>query len=164
MSRTTSHAETAKTGTVKSEGLHAAKAEMLHATIPAIDYQAIAAASGTAMQAVIRASDAMLKGMVALNREMPEFANARLRENVERSGTLLRCTDPASAFNLQFDFARKATQQYLEEANRLMALATQMSGKCWEPIEECAKEALGRLGDGAADNGEAGKPNGGGEK
>lgn len=171
MSRTTSQVETAKTGTIKAEALHAAKAEplhaakaeTLHATIPPIDYQAMAAASGTTLQAFMRASDAMLKGMIALNQEMTEFTNARLRQNVERSETLLRCADPAAAFNLQCDFAHKATQQYLEEANRLMALATQMTGKCWEPIEECAKETLGRLGNGspAGGNGAAAKTNGG---
>lgn len=118
------------------------------AMLPELDYQALALASGTTMQALMRASDAMLKGVMALSQEMSEFTNARLRQNVERSETLLRCSDPAEAFGLQCDFAQKATQQYLTEANRLMALATAVTGKCWEPIEECTRETLGRLNNG----------------
>jgi hypothetical protein len=100
------------------------------------------------MQALMRASDAMLKGMMAMSQEMTDFTNARLRQTVERSETLLRCSDPAEAFGVQCDFAQKATQQYLDEANRLMALATTVTGKCWEPLEECTRETLGRLANG----------------
>ena len=116
--------------------------------LPELDYQALAMASGTTMQALMRANDAMLKGVMALSQEVSEFTNARLRQNVERSETLLRCSDPAEAFGLQCDFAHKATRQYLAEANRLMALATAVTGKCWEPLEECTRETLGRFNNG----------------
>lgn len=146
MARTTSHAETTR--------INAAKMPAPPAMMPDIDYQAIAMASGTTVQALMRASDAMLSGMMALGQEMTAFANARLRENVERSESLLHCTDPAEAFGLHCSFAQKATQHYLEEANRIVSLATEMNGKCWEPIQECTKETLGRIGgNGKAANG-----------
>lgn len=126
--------------------------------LPELDYQALAMASGTTMQALMRANDAMLKGVMALSQEVSEFTNARLRQNVERSETLLRCSDPAEAFGLQCDFAHKATQQYLAEANRLMALATAVTGKCWEPLEECTRETLGRLNNGKRNGGHAETP------
>jgi hypothetical protein len=138
-----------KTESARSaEKPHAAMAMM-----PEIDYQSLALASGSTMQALMRASDAMLKGVMALSQEMTEFTNARLRQNVERSETLLRCHDPAEAFGLQCDFAHRATQQYLDEANRLMALASDVTGKCWEPLEACTREALDRFGNGKRNGG-----------
>ena len=126
----------------------AEKSHVVMSMMPEVDYQSLAQASGSTMQAFMRASDAMLKGVMALSQEMTEFTNARLRQNVERSETMLRCHDPAEAFGLHCDFAHRATRQYLDEANRLMALASEVSGKCWEPLEEATREALDRFGNG----------------
>ena len=120
------------------------------AGMPEIDYRTFALASGASMNALLQASDAMMKGMMAVGQEMTEFASARIRENVERSETLMQCADPVSAFGLQCNFAQKATQQYLEEAGRLMALATQLTAKSWEPIQTCARETLGQAATGSA--------------
>ena len=81
----------AKAETARSAPKPAAAAMMM----PEVDYQSLAMASGSTVQALMRASDAMLKGVMALSQEMTEFTNARLRLNVERSETLLRCHDPA---------------------------------------------------------------------
>ncbi|QEX14941.1 hypothetical protein FRZ44_02170 [Hypericibacter terrae] len=110
------------------------------AVTPEIDYQAFALASGATVKALLQASEVMMKGMAAVGQEMSEFASQRIRENVERSESLLHCTDPTAAFGLHCDFAQKATQQYLEEAGRLMALATQLTGKCWEPLQTFTQE------------------------
>jgi hypothetical protein len=118
--------------------------------MPEIDNRTFALASGASMNALLQASDAMMKGMMAVGQEMTEFASARIRENVERSETLMQCADPVSAFGLQCSFAQKATQQYLEEAGRLMALATQLTAKSWEPIQTCARETLGQTATGGA--------------
>lgn len=147
---TASKHETAKSGTEKT------RAAMT--MMPELDYQSLALASGTTMQALMRASDAMLRGVMALSQEMTDFTNARLRQTVERSETLLRCSDPAEAFGVQCDFAHKTTQQYLDEANRLMALATAVTDKCWEPLEACTRETLGRLANGKRNGGHAETP------
>jgi phasin family protein len=120
------------------------KAAAVSPTLPEIDYSAFGLASGNAMNALLRANSAMLKGMADLSQEMSEFASSRLRENAQRSTTLLNCTDPAEAFKLQYDFASKATEQYLEEAAKLMTLALQTSSKCWAPLEECTRETVAR--------------------
>ena len=139
---------------VKTENGRSAERSHAPATmLPELDYQSLALASGSTMQALMRASDAMLKGVMALSQEMTEFTNARLRQNVERSETLLRCSDPAEAFGLQCEFAHKATQHYLDEANRLMSLASEVSGKCWEPLEACTRDALDRLNAGERNGG-----------
>jgi phasin family protein len=112
--------------------------------LPEIDYSAFGLASGNAMNALLRVNSAMLKGMADLSQEMSEFTSERLRESAKSSTTLLSCTDPAEAFRLQYDFASKATEQYLEEAAKLMTLALQTSSKCWAPLEECTRETVAR--------------------
>jgi hypothetical protein len=91
----------------------------------------------------IQASQAMLRGMAALQSEMLAFANARLREGLEASGSLIECRgDARQAVNLQLDFARRATEQYLDEAGKLMAIAAQMTRECWAPVEEKSRESI----------------------
>jgi hypothetical protein len=163
MSRAMSQAESLKTNLLHSQVPRIAKEKEAAHVIPEapapaeppkaaptsstpseIDYSAFGLASGNAMNALLRVNSAMLKGMADLSQEMSEFASARLREGAQRSTTLLSCTDPAEAFKLQYDFASKATEQYLEEAAKLMTLALQTSSKCWAPLEECTRETVAR--------------------
>jgi hypothetical protein len=121
-------------------------------TVPAIDYQVWAGAGGMAVNAMLKANDALMKGMMAWSQEMSDFAQARLRENAERSESLLHCTDPTAALNVQYSFASKATEQYLEEAGKLMTMAVQVGSKCWAPIQEGTRDALGHMGDASGEH------------
>ena len=74
-----------------------------------------AVANGVDLTPWIKASEAMFNGMMTLGQEMGEFATARLRENMEFTSTVMRCGDPQEAVRLEMDYARHATQQYLDE-------------------------------------------------
>jgi hypothetical protein len=164
MARTTSpaaHTEAFKSGVIRTDMLKASQAvprstaetpssstdqpdaAAPSAAVPTIDYAAMATLTG----------NTMMKAMAEMNEEVASFANSRWREHVERSEALMKCSDPAAAFGLHVDFAQKATQQYLEEASRLMALATQLSGKCWEQLQSSARDAMAPAA--AADKNEA---------
>lgn len=93
----------------------------------------------------IKASEAMLNGMMSFGQEMSQFATARLRENMEFTSTVMRCGDPQEAVRLEMDYARHATQQYLNEASKLMQIATEVSQKGWEPLETVTRETLKRF-------------------
>jgi hypothetical protein len=86
----------------------------------------------------------MFNGMMSLGQEMSEFATARLRENMEFTSTVMRCGDPQEAVRLEMDYARHATQQYLDEASRLMNMATELSQNGWAPLEAATRETLKR--------------------
>lgn len=174
MARTTSpaaHTEAFKSGVIRTDMLKASQAvprstaetpssstdqpdaAAPSAAVPTIDYAAMATLSGNAVHAFLEAGNTMMKAMAEMNEEVASFANSRWREHVERSEALMKCSDPAAAFGLHVDFAQKATQQYLEEASRLMALATQLSGKCWEQLQSSARDAMAPAA--AADKNEA---------
>lgn len=112
------------------------------------DFSTVFQSNGAAFAAAMKASEAMLHGLSEMNREMLNFAGDRLRKSFETSESLMGCHDPAEAFSVQCDHARRATQAYLDEATRIMGLAAKMSEECLEPIESQAREALDQLGKG----------------
>lgn len=97
-------------------------------------------ANGAVFAAALKASEAMFAGVAEINREMMSFAGDRVRQSVETSGSLMGCHDPAEAFNVQCEHARRATQAYLEEATRLMSLAAKLSDECLQSIETQTRE------------------------
>jgi hypothetical protein len=100
--------------------------------------------SGVDLTPWIKASEAMFSGMMTLGQEMGEFATARLRENMEFTSTVMRCGDPQEAVRLELDYARHATQQYLDQASRLMQRATELSQNGWAPLEAATRDTLKR--------------------
>ena len=94
------------------------------------------------IEAIIKANEALASGAAALGQEMLEFASKRVGETLSHSESFARCKDPGEAFELNYEFAQKATQQYLEEANRIFALTGEISRKCWAPLEERTRQAL----------------------
>ena len=94
------------------------------------------------IEAVIKANEALASGAAALGQEMMEFASKRASETLSHSESFAHCKDAGEAFELNYAFAQKATQQYLEEANRLFALTSEISRKCWAPLEAQTRRAL----------------------
>ena len=93
-------------------------------------------------EAVIKANEALASGVAALGQEVLGFASKRVSETIHHSESLAQCKDPNEAFELNYDFAQKATQQYLEEANRLFSLTSDISRQCWAPLEERTRKAV----------------------
>ena len=94
------------------------------------------------LEAFVRANEAIMGGMAALSSEMHAFGNNRLRENIERSESLMSCNDAEEAFRIQWDFFQSATQQYLDQTNNMLSIMAKMTGGFWAPVEERTNEAL----------------------
>ncbi len=94
------------------------------------------------LEAFVEANEAIMKGISALNAEMIAFGNKRVLENVERSESLWHCEDPEQAFRLQFDFFQSAMQQYLDQANNMMAIMSRMAEEFWTPLGARASGSL----------------------
>ncbi len=94
------------------------------------------------LEAFVRANEAIMGGMAALSSEIHAFGNNRLRENIERSESLISCNDAEEAFRIQWDFFQSATQQYLDQTNNMVSIMAKMTGDFWAPVEERTNEAL----------------------
>lgn len=104
--------------------------------------ESLMATNGETLRAVMKANEAALEGMVAIGREIMEFGTERVRRDLETQGSLMRCTNAEEAYRLQCDYAREATQQYFEEASKLMNLSAQIARDCWAPIEDRTRAAI----------------------
>ena len=94
------------------------------------------------LEAFVQANEVIMNAMAALSLEMLAFGDKRLRENIERSESLVGCKDAEEAFRIQFDFAQSATQQYLNQTNNLLTMLTKMTGDFWAPLQEHTRRAL----------------------
>jgi len=94
------------------------------------------------LEAFVQANEMIMNGMAALNSEMLAFGNTRLRENLERSESLVGCKNAEEAFRTQFDFAQSAPQQYLDQSNNLLTILAKMTEDFWAPLQEHTRQAL----------------------
>ena len=100
----------------------------------------------------MRANAAVLDGMAALSAEMLAFGNKRLSANIERSQTLAGCQDIEQAFQVQTEFFESAVQQYVDQANQMMAIMSTINRSFWPSLETQSDET-GQAQDGDSDSG-----------
>ncbi len=93
------------------------------------------------LEAFIRANAAVLDGMAALSAELLAFSNKRLSANIERSQSLASCQDIRQAFEVHTEFFESAVQQYLDQANNVMAIMASISSSFWSPLEAQSERA-----------------------
>jgi hypothetical protein len=98
--------------------------------------------SNVDLEAFVRANEAIMNGMAAISSEMLTFGNKRLRENIERSESLVDCKDAEQAFRIQIEFIRSATQQYLEQTTNMLSIMTKMTENFFTPFQERTRESL----------------------
>ena len=94
------------------------------------------------LAAMLKANEAMLEGMIALQREILEFGTARLHQDMEIQGELAKCKDLQEAWKMQAEFAQKAMQQYSAQTAKLVDLSAKISRECWGPFEAATRTAL----------------------
>ena len=99
-------------------------------------------AGGDTIAAMIRANQALVEGMTAMQREILEFGSARLREDLKTQEEMSHCTDMQEAFRLQADFAQDAMRHYAEQTAKLIELSNKISKDCWGPLEDVTRAAF----------------------
>ena len=114
--------------------------------LPRIDYERLMALSSANVDALMKASEAMLKGLAQLNGELVSFTSTRLKEQVEGSQAIAQCSNWSEAFEKQISLARAATEQYLSEASKLASLATEVTMASWAPLQDYLKESIAERG------------------
>lgn len=92
------------------------------------------------MDAFLRASEAVLRGVASLNEEVLSFADKRMRASIDTSQSLVKCSTFAEAMELQSRFARSATEDYLQEATKLLNLSASVTKEGMAQWESHARE------------------------
>ena len=103
------------------------------------------AATEQVFETFVQSNEAILTGMAALNSEMATFCNERLRENVESSESLMGYRVAEEAFKIQWDFCRRAAEQYLNQTSNLLGIMAKMTGNFLNLIQKQQKGMVGHL-------------------
>lgn len=106
---------------------------------------AVMESNGKLFDALMKANEAVLRGLTTLNQEVMAFGSTRLRENVERTSCLSACASAEEAFQVNSEFLQSATREYLDEAGKLLQLTEEMNRECWAPIEDHTRGVLQAL-------------------
>ena len=115
-------------------------------TDPSAQLASVAALNGATMEIFTQACQAYAVGMATVNSEVVSFVNARVNQDVELGQALCRCGKWLDAMDLQQNWARQATQEYLGVASCLIDLASKVAKDNWDPIYERANLSLSNLG------------------
>lgn len=95
-----------------------------------------------AIGAYMEATQTMLRGVAAFNAELLSFATTRFQKSVELSQSIAECSGPHEAFQLQCECGRSETEQYFDEATKMMNMAAEVARDSWAPIQSQASSAL----------------------
>ena len=98
-------------------------------------FEDLANANSENLNAMLQANEALFNGFSTIGQEMMDFANARLRQDFEVVQSLMGAKDMEEICRCQTKFAETASQQYLDEANKLINLMTKTTRECWNPFE-----------------------------
>ena len=146
----TRKAETRKAESVKVEAakvesakVEAAEAETAEAETASAGNDRQDAPQAPDLTVVVQSSEAWFKGITALGTEMVTFTTHRLQEGVRISEALTQCRDLSEALEVQRDYVRQASEEYLEEANRLVSMTADMTRAAWTPLQDEAGRLTG---------------------
>lgn len=115
-------------------------------TTTAFDFGDFAKSNQDAVQAMLMANQAMLNGWTAFNQEVMAFADQRLRAELGRTESLIGCSSPEEALQLQASFVQAAGEDYLREAQKLMGMMMDISRDYWAPVEEQTRQTMKAFG------------------
>ena len=99
------------------------------------------------MEAALRASNAWVKGLGSLNEEIISFSQEQVGKCVEASQSLMRCGSVEQAISTQCDIARNTVESYYREANKLIALTSDMAREAFAQSPGQAPSAAAAAGE-----------------
>lgn len=99
------------------------------ATFPAMDPNVFGAVYG---QTMLEMQREWLAGMGQIQRDYLAFLGERMRKDIEIAKRMAECRDMQAAMELQSAFVETAREDYMEEAQKLLALGREITEHCVE--------------------------------
>ena len=107
---------------------------------PAMDPNLLGAAYG---QTVLEMQREWLAGMGQMQRDYLTFIGERMRKDIEIAKRMAECRDVQAAMELQSAFVETARDDYLEEAQKLLAMSRELTESCVERLAEAPTKSNG---------------------
>lgn len=90
---------------------------------------------GAALNAATQATQSYMSGIAAVNQEIANFIQTRLRRDVELGESLARCRTWSESTKAQSDWLKQATEDYSTEVQKLFELNSSLLRGAFTPIE-----------------------------
>lgn len=90
---------------------------------------------GATLDDVTNASQAYVNGVAAVNQEIANFLQTRLKHDIALGEALARCRTLAEATEAQGDWLKQATDDYTAETQKLFDLGSTLMRGGWTPTE-----------------------------
>jgi hypothetical protein len=97
-------------------------------------FSAAAWANGPMLDALMRTGEACNKACRAWQEEAVRFTTARLESDIELGRKLFTCGNWTEAAKLQQDWVVSMAQDYLNEANRIVQLSSELGTETMRPV------------------------------
>lgn len=107
---------------------------------PAVDPGLFGAAYG---EGVLQMQREWLVGMGQIQRDYLTFLGERMRKDIEIARRMAECRDVQAALELQTAFVETAREDYLEEAQKLLAKSREITEHCVDCLTELPQKANG---------------------
>lgn len=95
-----------------------------------------AAFGATYGQSLLEMQRQWLAGMGQMQREYLSFLGERMRKDIEIAKRMAECRDVQAAMELQTAFVETARDDYMEEAQKLLAQGRELTQSCIERLAE----------------------------
>ena len=102
------------------------------AGFPAMDPNLLSAAG----QTMLEMQREWLAGMGQMQRDYLTFIGERMRKDIEIAKRMAECRDVQAAMELQTAFVETARDDYLEEAQKLLAMGRELTETCVERLAD----------------------------
>ncbi|MCC7045727.1 MAG: phasin family protein [Alphaproteobacteria bacterium] len=106
------------------------------------DFSQFASMGAPGLDSFMQSGNAMMKAVSELNAEILGFTKQRLDAGIAVSQTLAQCKSMQAAVEVQMDFARTEAQIYLDEARKIMELASHAATEGLKPMQEMQKNGV----------------------
>lgn len=85
-----------------------------------------------------------LVGMGQMQRDYLTFIGDRMRKDIDIAKRMAECRDIKAAMELQSAYVETARDDYLEEAQKLLAMGRELTENCTDRLAEAPAEAHGQ--------------------
>ncbi len=108
-------------------------------------YGDFASLSQDNVDAVVKSSTVMAKGLEVLSKEMMDFARLSFEDNVAATKAIFGAKTLTDLVNLQTQYTRKNFDQAVTEGTRLSELSVKVANEAFEPIKARVDVTVGQL-------------------
>lgn len=110
----------------------------------ATSYASMMAMNNAFMEATSEAFQSYMKALMSISEALLSFATSRIQCNLRTSEELMRCRALPDAMRVQQEWLREASDQYINEATKIVDIATQSTIKGFSPLVQRSAQVFER--------------------